>query len=808
MEGAGACASDEQSSALAQPQKYFCNHCPCGALCKWCKSIDTWDNPLTYLVHVSKVLMWRRQYGKECNICPYFIENTEVHRAIPKKTLLDQINGDHSEQVKFNQGRAEYIKNKNATDGKQSARRPVAAVSAFSSSSREYKKVCGNVWPVWLYKKVKGEGPPKRWVQKHEISPGQFVRGVLMDPSEGAPVGCYVMSDVHERGMKRDLAMIDPSDPDAAAQGDALYKEASKRIRTSVSTGKQAKGDDGELVGPMLYTAKDTKIVKAGEQSEDGDDACLAAVWGLPLTTPRKKKKKKDNGHGSSTCSADATAPSSASAQQQSSPKAEAAEVKSKPAVKRPKRGAASHPAAATTAAATAAPATAATAAPATTAVAPATTLATWGLPSPATSAPQPVPSQTRKKAQKEIEAAEQALQQVDEVKQSLSNLFLQHCPKHVEKVIGKVDSKLSGDTSRLVTDQHGEKVLDDLREGKVAMTVISELVACMWATSGAQSKAAPMRAALTAVRGKGITVASKADEMAFMRAAGEAVDGAQWDTFRRLLAGEDSSVSDFMSSLVDAARETLQVAAITKALSTLCMHANKSSEEEQTNVDAVRAFLSAASQLKKGATCYWNELEDVHQLVSLAQNEGAFDDSDLHTMKKNFTCLLTKGATFYKLFALLPTGIAAVAPLPKFFDQKLKDQAQLSVLKRIQEQVLVVKGVTADAFRLVPSSSPSGGQVLELPLREDAHLLTEALATVTSQVSRRFADSHVEELTAASSAIETYHAVATRAMCAVLSTRWAPVLDEIGDFSWMAGALISSNLCHPFESAFTPAHF
>ena len=149
-----------------------------------------------------------------------------------------------------------------------------------------------------------------------------------MDPSEGAPVGCYVMSDVHERGMKRDLAMIDPSDPDAAAQGDALYKEASKRIRTSVSTGKQAKGDDGELVGPMLYTAKDTKIVKAGEQSEDGDDACLAAVWGLPLTTPRKKKKKKkkDNGHGSSTCSADAIAPSSASAQQQSSPKAEAAE--------------------------------------------------------------------------------------------------------------------------------------------------------------------------------------------------------------------------------------------------------------------------------------------------------------------------------------------------------------------------------------------------------------------------------------------------------------------------------------------------
>ena len=381
-----------------------------------------------------------------------------------------------------------------------------------------------------------------------------------------------------------------------------------------------------------------------------------------------------------------------------------------------------------------------------------------------------------------------------------------------MEKVIGKIDSKLSGDTSRLVTDQHGEKVLDDLREGKVAMTVISELVVCMWATSGAKSKAAPMRAALTAVRGMGITVASKADEMAFMRAAGEAVDGAQWDTFRRLLAGEDfgedSSFSDFMSSLVDAARETLQVAAITKALSTLCMRANKSSEEEQTNVDAVRAFLSAASQLKKGATCYWNELEDVHQLVSLAQNEGAFDDSDLHTMKKNFTCLLTKGATFYKLFALLPTGIAAVAPLPKLFDQNLKGQAQLSVLKRIQEQVLVVKGVTADAFRLVPSSSPSGGQVLELPLRENAHLLTEALATVTSQVSRRFADSHVEELTAASAAIETYHAIATLAMCAVLNTRWAPVLDEIGDFSWMAGALISSNLCHPFESAFNPAHF
>lgn len=59
-------------------------HKPVGSKCKYCHRLDTDPNPLEASKHIQPCLPWRREFGLECNICPYFVCNAPEYCKVDK----------------------------------------------------------------------------------------------------------------------------------------------------------------------------------------------------------------------------------------------------------------------------------------------------------------------------------------------------------------------------------------------------------------------------------------------------------------------------------------------------------------------------------------------------------------------------------------------------------------------------------------------------------------------------------------------------------------------------------------------------
>ena len=259
---------------------------PCGAVCRFCKRKDTDPNPLTYLLHVCSTLQWRRKHGLVCNICPYFIENDEEYCTKDSDKLCERLENPE-EQGKYNTKLVSYISNNNETNGNRAApnkaKKTDVAVTAYSSDKVQYQKVCGNVWPLWLYKKEKGVAPPRRLVQTHNIN-GQRVRGVLMNPADGAPVGCFILPGISEYGISRETDVAKSSGDMDGKELDNVFENAHKKSRISTTLVKR-KDADGNEHTTLRARFKDDL---ASNDSEN-DDAILASVWGKRVSSSSRQ---------------------------------------------------------------------------------------------------------------------------------------------------------------------------------------------------------------------------------------------------------------------------------------------------------------------------------------------------------------------------------------------------------------------------------------------------------------------------------------------------------------------------------------
>ena len=66
-------------------------HVPCGSMCKFCGKKDTDRNPFTFQRDSRPMMPWRRKFGVECGVCPYFIDNDEEYKHIARSDLVEEL---------------------------------------------------------------------------------------------------------------------------------------------------------------------------------------------------------------------------------------------------------------------------------------------------------------------------------------------------------------------------------------------------------------------------------------------------------------------------------------------------------------------------------------------------------------------------------------------------------------------------------------------------------------------------------------------------------------------------------------------
>lgn len=165
--------------------------------------------------------------------------------------------GLEAEQAKYDEALAKYVKEKVRSGGKRSSvnptkRKVAARVNGFCTEKQQFKRVYGNLWPIALYKEKKGVNPPKQLLSTYDVGDGLRVRGILMDPSEGTPTGCYILSGVTEKGVSREATIAEAiGDEDDDKRVSEIYANAAKRTRLTV-TSARARDNENQVVTCMM----------------------------------------------------------------------------------------------------------------------------------------------------------------------------------------------------------------------------------------------------------------------------------------------------------------------------------------------------------------------------------------------------------------------------------------------------------------------------------------------------------------------------------------------------------------------------
>jgi hypothetical protein len=224
-------------------------------------------------------LPWRREFGLECNICPYAIQDNTEFRAKTKHELVELVSTPEGHERYMNACVIPYEEQKNKTNGKRAQGSPdlktSTQVTASAYTGLKYEKQLGVLWPVAIYKLPEYEGkvPPKRAIQTHVIN-GQKVRGVLRDPKLGCPLGCCSITGLAMTGAEKSSIVADSKD-DLDNETEEMFERAKKRSRVAAKA-STARGADGQEVA-MTRLAGATHV--QGSDSSD-EDALLNSIWG------------------------------------------------------------------------------------------------------------------------------------------------------------------------------------------------------------------------------------------------------------------------------------------------------------------------------------------------------------------------------------------------------------------------------------------------------------------------------------------------------------------------------------------------
>ena len=142
-------------------------------------------------------------------------------------------------------------------------------VVAKATDKLQYKKALGVLWPITVYMKHHdSKKPHAKLISSHWIA-GQRIRGVVLPPEKGMPLGTYELTGVYETGTERtgELANTDDMDED---QVEEVWRKGQQRRRVTPCM-KQAK------TGEAAVGLKTTLILPV-ENSPD-DDAIMEEIW-------------------------------------------------------------------------------------------------------------------------------------------------------------------------------------------------------------------------------------------------------------------------------------------------------------------------------------------------------------------------------------------------------------------------------------------------------------------------------------------------------------------------------------------------
>lgn len=187
--------------------------------CKWCRRSSQTPNPLLYDRVVYPYLRWRRQFGRECNNCPWVLDLH--HKTEDKSELLTKFESNPQELALFIKKLEDWEGDKVKTGGKRAisgtsatSSKPKQNVTAFASECLEFRKLLGYIWTVKMYIDANGAAPPKKMIKTFTIA-GQKVRGILMPETEKPqPAGAVALQSISKSGGAKIAELVNTEDQD------------------------------------------------------------------------------------------------------------------------------------------------------------------------------------------------------------------------------------------------------------------------------------------------------------------------------------------------------------------------------------------------------------------------------------------------------------------------------------------------------------------------------------------------------------------------------------------------------------------
>eukprot|EP00974_Lingulodinium_polyedra_P014438 1399243-Lingulodinium_polyedra.AAC.1 len=161
-------------------------------------------------------------------------------------------------------------------------------VQARQTDMLQTSEVMGFLWPVKMYKKHFGKPPPR---SKLIIIPhqGKQVTGILLDESQGKPIGVIAVNSISQAAAEKVGVVADSTEVVSDTELDSAWQNASKRVRVNVKENTK----DGKTFAKV--TLADTR----GEDScsSEGDITMLDSIWGGRIAAKRGGKRCRNKGN-------------------------------------------------------------------------------------------------------------------------------------------------------------------------------------------------------------------------------------------------------------------------------------------------------------------------------------------------------------------------------------------------------------------------------------------------------------------------------------------------------------------------------
>ena len=168
------------------------------------------------------------------------------------------------------------------------AKRGAKSIQGLKDGFQEAREFLGILWPIKVYKLVKGKTPTAKQLTTKNVK-GKPIRGVLMERSEGQPVGSIELWNTDRVGAKMLKIVHADQEGQRAGLAEDIWGHVAKR--QTLTIGKKKDEDDGFKVDPT-YKRLPKLVNEDSEDDEDGD--LFDDVWGfVDMHTASKGKPQK-----------------------------------------------------------------------------------------------------------------------------------------------------------------------------------------------------------------------------------------------------------------------------------------------------------------------------------------------------------------------------------------------------------------------------------------------------------------------------------------------------------------------------------